>query len=594
VAFAPDGKTLASTNGGTLRFWDLATGKLLPETGRLPASVQITYSPDGKLLAGDGVGPKPNLYDCEAGKPRYRGPFSYPALPVVFSTDGRLLATAGQHTLRVWDLAAEKAVWPLEGHQGEVESVTFVQNGAVLVSAALGNMGHYHLWESATGKQLVKLEQVHASANSVGWPVPTNRASGVSVAALASSPDGKILAVGSGGPDGTIWLVDAATGKEIRKLVQGKNWVMALASSADGRTLLSQHGATLCLWDVRSGKQLRSFEGSQAGQDNIALAPDGNTVAQGDFFRGMVHLWDAATGKELRQLAGHKQGVQGVTFSPDGKLLASVGGDSAVFLWDVATGKLLHRLEGTRPWIRFAAFSPDGRSIVSGGLDRMVRVWEVASGGERQRFQGHRAAVRCGRFSPDGRLVATGSGDTTVLVWDLFRSFRGEQEKMNLEAAWSALGEADARQAFRAIVRLLSVPGQSLAFLKERLVPVVAADPKELAPLLADLDSEQFAVRGKAARELEKLGESARPALHKLQSESRSAEGRRRAQQLLDKLEGPTRLRAVRAMEVLEHLGTPEARRFLQRLAGGIPEARLTQEAKMALERLDRRPPAEH
>jgi hypothetical protein len=80
-------------------------------------------------------------------------------------------------------------------------------------------------------------------------------------------------------------------------------------------------------------------------------------------------------------------------------------------------------------------------------------------------------------------------------------------------------------------------------------------------------------------RELEKLGESARPTLHKLQSQSRSAEARRRAQQLLDKLEGPTCLRAVRAVEVLEHLGTPEARRVLRGLTRGIAEARLTQEA---------------
>ena len=162
-----------------------------------------------------------------------------------------------------------------------------------------------------------------------------------------------------------------------------------------------------------------------------------------------------------------------------------------------------------------------------------------------------------------------------------------------LEELWNELASADAAKAYRALQTLVTTPAQSVHLLRQRLPKSAGVDAARLARLLTDLDSEQFAVRGKAARELEKRGESARPALRKLQSESRSAEARRRAQQLLDKLEGPTRLRAVRAVEVLEHLGTPEARHFLQKLSGGIPEARLTQEAKTALERLDRRLPAE-
>jgi WD40 repeat protein len=594
VAFSPDGKEIVGNNGSTLRFWDASTGKLLLKTGKFYAGSHLRYSPDGKLLAGGGVGPKPNLYDLAVGKNRYEGPLTYRGVPAVFSPDGGLLATTEQNTIQVWDIVAEKPVWPMEGHQGEVESVTFARNGTMLVSSELGNLGHYRLWDTATGKELDKLEQAHATVNTVGRPTP-NRASKVSVTAVAVSPDGNVLAVGSGGQEGIIWLVDPATGKEIGKLVGQQNWVMALSFSADGRTLASQHGNTICLWEVQAGKKLRTIEGGASGQDNIALAPDGKTVAQGDFFRGVVHLWDVASGKELRQMPGHKQGAYGVAFSPDGKMLASVGGDSAVFLWDTATGQLLRRLDGHRGWARYVAFSPDSRLVFSGGDDRMVRVWEVASGSERLRFRGHRAAIRCGAFSRDGRLLATGSGDTTVLLWDLCGVTREERNAapvlgpQNLERRWSALADADARTAFTALAHMTATPRQSVPFLKDHLHPVVAADAKRLATLLADLDSEQFTVRDKAARELERLGESALPALKKAQAESTSAEVRRRVEQLLANQQSSSHFREVRAVEVLEHIATPEARQILRTLADGVPEARLTREAKAALERLTRR-----
>jgi WD40 repeat protein len=594
VAFSPDGKEIVGSDGSTLRFWDAATGKPLEKTGKFYAGYHLCYSPDGKLLAGGGVGPRPNLYDLATSKKRYEGPLTSRGAPGIFSPDGALLVTTEQHTIHVWDIAAEKHVWPIEGHQGQVESVTFARNGAMLVSSELGNMGQYRLWDTATGKELVKLEQAHATVNTVGRPNP-DRASRVSVTAVAVSPDGNVLAVGSGGQEGTIWLLDPATGKEIGKLVQQKSWVMGLSFSADGRTLASQHGKTICLWDVQAGKELRAITEGAPGQDNIALAPDGKTVAQGDYFKGVVHLWDAASGKELRRMAGHKGGVYAVAFSPDGKMLASVGLDMAVFLWDAATGQEMRRLDGHRGWVRAVAFSPDSRLLFSGGEDKTMRVWEIASGGERLRFQGHRAGIQCGAFSRDGRLLATGSADTTVLLWDVYGVIRDERNAApvlkteELERFWSALADGDARTAFAAIARMTAAPPQSVPFLKAHTHPVVAADAKQLAVLLADLDSEQFTVRDKAAHELERLGESALPALKKAQSETTSIEVRRRVEQLLAKQQTIAHLREVRAIEVLEHIATPEARKLLSDLASGMPEARLTQDAKASLERLSGR-----
>jgi hypothetical protein len=114
--------------------------------------------------------------------------------------------------------------------------------------------------------------------------------------------------------------------------------------------------------------------------------------------------------------------------------------------------------------------------------------------------------------------------------------------------------------------------------------------------LLEDLDSEVFAVREKAMRELDQLGRPAEPILRRKLQEPHSQEFGRRAEQLLrrwkdleDPLPKSELLRALRAVEVLEQVGRRESRQVLQRLAGGAPDARLTQEAKASLDRLAKR-----
>jgi hypothetical protein len=103
------------------------------------------------------------------------------------------------------------------------------------------------------------------------------------------------------------------------------------------------------------------------------------------------------------------------------------------------------------------------------------------------------------------------------------------------------------------------------------------------------LDSDTFAEREAAARELKALGEAAEPALRKALEGGLSAEARRRAREVLDAVGGPERLRGLRALEVLERIGDADARDLLRRLAAGAPGTPLTQEASRSLQRLERR-----
>jgi hypothetical protein len=127
--------------------------------------------------------------------------------------------------------------------------------------------------------------------------------------------------------------------------------------------------------------------------------------------------------------------------------------------------------------------------------------------------------------------------------------------------------------------------------LQARLRPAPSpADRKQVARLLADLDSEEFAVRQKAMEALQQLGERAETALREALEGKPTLELRKRIEELLEGVRigatAPERLRDLRAVEVLEHIGTAEARAVLRTLAEGAAEARLTREAKASLQRL--------
>jgi hypothetical protein len=196
-------------------------------------------------------------------------------------------------------------------------------------------------------------------------------------------------------------------------------------------------------------------------------------------------------------------------------------------------------------------------------------------------------------------MLVSGSSDTTALLWDL-TSLPGREHKRTtplsakeVEALWAILADNDAAKAYQAVCQLSNATQQAVQLLQRHLQPVAPADGQRIARLITDLDSEVLAVRQKALAELEQLDRAAESALRKTLANQPSVQVRRQIELLLAKREAipsSEQLRTLRALEVLEHIGSQEARQVLQSLARGAPAARLTQEAKSALDRLARRP----
>jgi RNA polymerase sigma factor (sigma-70 family) len=159
----------------------------------------------------------------------------------------------------------------------------------------------------------------------------------------------------------------------------------------------------------------------------------------------------------------------------------------------------------------------------------------------------------------------------------------------HLAGAWADLASADETKALKAVLALISMPKETTLFLKENLKPVTV-DPKQIGRLIADLDSDKFAVREQASHELTAMGEYAVPYLRGALDGKPALEPQMRLEKILQTIKAGVPslavMRSLRAIGVLEKIGTPEARQILEALARGRAKALATQEAEAALDRL--------
>ncbi len=421
VVFSPDGKTIADGGGsfksgaGVLELWTVSTGKLLSTlTANCTGISSVGYAPDGQVLAVGGesaTGGVLELWNVSTASltSSLKTKANLYISTVAFSPDGSTVADGGDSSnggvLELWNVSTGKMVSSLAIGVDLVFSVAFSPDGKTLADGGQNNdtaAGALEFWDLATG-------------TSIGSPetFPNGYTK-----AVAISPNGNTLVQGGvtyddAGPVGDIELWNVSTGKVTGILSPTANNIVYTVSFSPNGKMLADGGAiydsatgnisggALELWDISTGKLVRTLNGSASFIVNsVAFSPDGTMIAAGGatansagtITGGVLKLWLVSTGALLETFStGAQSGVASVAFSPDGSTIAAGGSVTngtvagVLEMWNASSGALIKSLNTTAGGgVTCVAFSRDGSTLADGTSNTLsqglIEVWDVAKG----------------------------------------------------------------------------------------------------------------------------------------------------------------------------------------------------------------------
>jgi serine/threonine protein kinase len=427
LAFAPDGRLLASGGADGLRLWDAASGQ---EARVLPAGCPSFASDRSRLLSW--WGREMRLIDPATGQARED--FSTPGhvLKVEQTTDGTncavVLRPGAIQVVEIPSLKVRAALpAPLEQKQRPLRAALAPDGKSLAVGYAGGEV---RLWDLATCRERAV--------------IPGKAL----VPALAFTPEGALLATCADKEVTTsqVRLWRTATGQEIATLPVAPAPITELVFASDCQTLiLGDARGTVRFWDVPSRHCGAEFQALVGAIDCLALAPRGQMLACGNH-RGVVRLWRLGSSgppHEIQPLRGHTGRVVNLVFAPDNRTLASAATDGAVRLWELPTCRERAVLVDGAGSTSCSAlrFSPDGRTLSTGGEGQGLRRWEAAAGKEETRARW--ALPHALALDPTGRTVANHDegGSQSLTVHDTAT----RQPRFTIPSCWCPVYSPDGR-----------------------------------------------------------------------------------------------------------------------------------------------------
>jgi WD40 repeat protein len=448
VSYSPDGKCIVSASeDGTIRIWDAISGKELKVIEAYERGVRsATFSPDGKTILS--ICPDINIWDVETGEKLETFEESAGAWTVEFSPNGKYVVSTSLYSgqISLWDIDGYKrgtytgAAWDGCFASFSPDGKRIVYKNEITKRIQIRNVLFGIIDEDKNELLSLQNSSEHGS-NSVAY-----------------SPDGKYIMMTS---DNIIRILDAMTGKELKRMVGDTDFFCDADFSPDGSRIVSgSYDGTILIWNAETGRILGTIKGHTKGIESVAFSPDGKRIASASY-DNTVRIWDTKSGNEL--IREEESEPHSVAFTPDGKYVMSALGLYGDYfrIWDAVTGKEVRVITGVTTWVSqdgkyvvstnedgicawnmetseelrirplelelddayygaLEAFSFDGKlAVSSAGEDGDLVVWNVETGEVVQDLIGHTSLIVSVAFNPEGTRIVSSSWDETVKIWDV-------------------------------------------------------------------------------------------------------------------------------------------------------------------------------
>jgi WD40 repeat protein len=402
LTFSPDGNHLAVLAESFKTIVLIKSVRTDPQQVALKGAsgklLHVAFSPDGRKLAGGGIGRMATVWDAITGQTLAEFPREKRDVGcLIFAPGGESLIVPSElGPIRAWQCRKRcEPVEQLRGHNAEVWGLAYAPDGSTLISS--GDDHSIKLWGARDGRLRATLKG-HTAL----------------VASLAIRADGKLLA--SAGFEGAVRTWDLPSGTPRAVLLGHTDSVRAVAFSSD-RRLVASAGSdkSIRVWDVNHREPILVLEGHTDNVRSLAFDPTGALLVSASNDGTIRGIKVREGGKSF--LLPCREHNSAVVFSPDGSLLASGDDEGKLTLWDVATWSKRRSVKVSDSGILCLAFSPNGGTIAAGCGDAKILLCDPLTGQSMLVLEGHTRRVNAVAFSPDGTTLASASHDQTVRLW---------------------------------------------------------------------------------------------------------------------------------------------------------------------------------